>query len=550
MSRRGIHRITHATNLAASDVTIDRIVSFDLAPTLAGELSSTCSTTFLSALFKRIELLQETGNTIESLPKNNEVLTTADFLYRHSSTVGGITGIVLGAAVPVFLFYNYFERIELQISFFGVFFPGVPFAIALSGLFKSLSFTLLRPVRDALKMAYGVHLEVCQREQYWRSLHWREYEKEVARLFRKNGFDVRETPGTGDKGVDFIAKRNGKQFVAQCKNHSKTIGPNVVRELIGTVVSQRADAGILIATCGFSSGAVQAANGVPVILLDVFDLLELQKHSSFDSFLDSNSLETVSEVSVELLSPTKSAHLEGEALLSICKNLEGFLGTARFWPDFSNPNGDIPDIEAHFNFNDLFKIFDQLILDEDMVLDYIMFRDHDEGRPLIYVRRKSEMRIRTADEYFQRFSFTPDEFWSWSQDRSKLLNDAYLKWIRFPRSILGCFHYALFSIVSDQMNLYWHTNYARREWFAVAEDFVNSVRKFEKSMKPADTLRLLTQIDIRPEVELDSIGAAVTIVTLRDKHEYNQSVVRIRFPSTYEGIEDTPLVSTGLNILY
>ena len=63
---------------------------------------------------------------------------------------------------------------------------------------------------------------------------WQAFERDVARLFLQNGFDdVRLIGGTGDKGGDVLAVKDGKLWVTQCKHTTYTSPPlSAVDEVI------------------------------------------------------------------------------------------------------------------------------------------------------------------------------------------------------------------------------------------------------------------------------------------------------------------------------
>jgi HJR/Mrr/RecB family endonuclease len=48
--------------------------------------------------------------------------------------------------------------------------------------------------------------------------------------------------------------KDGKKIVVQCKAHRNPVGPNVVRELYGTMFHAGADAAKLVALGGFTQG--------------------------------------------------------------------------------------------------------------------------------------------------------------------------------------------------------------------------------------------------------------------------------------------------------
>lgn len=63
---------------------------------------------------------------------------------------------------------------------------------------------------------------------------WQAFERDVARLFLQNGFgDVRLIGGSGDKGGDILAVKDGKLWVTQCKHTTSTPPPlSAVDEVI------------------------------------------------------------------------------------------------------------------------------------------------------------------------------------------------------------------------------------------------------------------------------------------------------------------------------
>lgn len=111
---------------------------------------------------------------------------------------------------------------------------------------------------------------------FWRSLSGRGFERELAALFRGNGYNVSLTPVSGDLGVD-IELRKGDHFaVVQCKALKQPVGPSAVRELYGTLVAQHADEGILASVSGFTPGARQFASNKPIMLMGLQEIIALQ----------------------------------------------------------------------------------------------------------------------------------------------------------------------------------------------------------------------------------------------------------------------------------
>lgn len=123
--------------------------------------------------------------------------------------------------------------------------------------------------------------------EYWKNLSGYEFEKEIAKLYKKLGYGVTVTPQSGDGGVDIILEKDGKRIAVQCKHHAKPVGPAPVRELLGVVASQDFDCGIFISLNGYTKNAISEANlsKVQISLLSLYDILALLKNqsSTYDS---------------------------------------------------------------------------------------------------------------------------------------------------------------------------------------------------------------------------------------------------------------------------
>lgn len=89
------------------------------------------------------------------------------------------------------------------------------------------------------------------------------FEQYVGILLERSGYRVRRTGGSGDRGIDLLARRDGVTYVVQCKRYEETVGPSTVRELIGAMTNAGIRRGFLVTTSGFSSGARLAARKAP-----------------------------------------------------------------------------------------------------------------------------------------------------------------------------------------------------------------------------------------------------------------------------------------------
>jgi restriction system protein len=111
----------------------------------------------------------------------------------------------------------------------------------------------------------------------------RKFEKLVAELYRRQGFEATLTPASGDEGADvYVVSHNelGRTlWVVQAKRNApdRKIEAGVVRELLGTVIAKQASAGILVTTSFFQPGAEKLERELQyrLSLKDYLDLQEL-----------------------------------------------------------------------------------------------------------------------------------------------------------------------------------------------------------------------------------------------------------------------------------
>ena len=68
--------------------------------------------------------------------------------------------------------------------------------------------------------------------------------------------------------------RGTKRIIVQCKAHKGYISPGVVRDLYGTMIHHQADEAWLVSTRGFFTGSRAFAEGKPIRLLTIEDILE------------------------------------------------------------------------------------------------------------------------------------------------------------------------------------------------------------------------------------------------------------------------------------
>lgn len=111
-----------------------------------------------------------------------------------------------------------------------------------------------------------------------RSLSPRSFERYVAGLFRQKGYRVLIRGRSGDLGVDLeVTSPVGRRAIVQCKRYQNTVGPDVVRELYGTLIHEQVAWAFLVTTAEISDSAREWAQGKPLTLIDGATLLEIAR---------------------------------------------------------------------------------------------------------------------------------------------------------------------------------------------------------------------------------------------------------------------------------
>ena len=90
--------------------------------------------------------------------------------------------------------------------------------------------------------------------------------------FRSQGWEVKQTPISGDQGVDLIASIDDLRLCIQCKDHLKAIGNKAVQEVYSGKKYWSGTHAILISRSGFTKSAQKLALSSKVILINEFEI--------------------------------------------------------------------------------------------------------------------------------------------------------------------------------------------------------------------------------------------------------------------------------------
>ena len=113
------------------------------------------------------------------------------------------------------------------------------------------------------------------RSWWWKLDGW-EFEEEVAKVFRLNGYRARVTRKTGDDGVDVIMYKDKDKIIVQCKHYVNPVGVSVARELNGIKDDFKATKLILVASSGVTQPCQDFIRNKPYFkILNLEDIIRL-----------------------------------------------------------------------------------------------------------------------------------------------------------------------------------------------------------------------------------------------------------------------------------
>lgn len=96
-----------------------------------------------------------------------------------------------------------------------------------------------------------------------------QFEAFCGELLKQNGFrDVQVMGGSGDQGVDIIAKKEGLRYAIQCKRYSSKLGNTPVQEVFAGRIHYGCDIAAVMTNNYFTAGAAELARSTGVFLWD------------------------------------------------------------------------------------------------------------------------------------------------------------------------------------------------------------------------------------------------------------------------------------------
>jgi ribonuclease HI len=118
-----------------------------------------------------------------------------------------------------------------------------------------------------------------------RAISSTQFEDEIARMFTRLGYEVKQTSYSNDGGRDAIMMKDGNKYLVECKRYAKggLSGRPALQKFHSAIMTDNATSGFFVTTGGFSDPAVKFATENKIELIDAAALVRLMLESRSNS---------------------------------------------------------------------------------------------------------------------------------------------------------------------------------------------------------------------------------------------------------------------------
>ena len=134
----------------------------------------------------------------------------------------------------------------------------------------------LLAVAALLVLVHGIPAEPVAAEPL-PTLTPRQFEQHCGDVLAARGWSVAVGRGSGDQGVDVLARKDGRALVIQCKLHARPVGNKAVQEALAGRGYAGADAAAVVSNAPYTAAAHALAARVGVLLVNVADLPRIER---------------------------------------------------------------------------------------------------------------------------------------------------------------------------------------------------------------------------------------------------------------------------------
>ncbi len=152
--------------------------------------------------------------------------------------------------------------------------------------FVAFALLILSGALDGKKDDEGDHAYTITSVTNVDRMEGREFEYFCAELLERCGFEeVEVTRGSGDQGVDILARKEDIKYAIQCKNYSHPLGNSPVQEVYAGKTFYKCHVGVVMTNSTFTKGARQLADSVGIILWDKSRLDKMMIRTGMQEFV-------------------------------------------------------------------------------------------------------------------------------------------------------------------------------------------------------------------------------------------------------------------------
>src|SRR5262249_6805565 len=114
-----------------------------------------------------------------------------------------------------------------------------------------------------------------------RSISPQLFEDEIAHMFRRLGYEVKQTPYVNDYGRDAILMKDGKKFLLECKRYGEggSSGRPDLQKFHSAITTDGAVSGFFVTTGRFTRDAMEFRSNPPIKLIDGNQLVRMMFES-------------------------------------------------------------------------------------------------------------------------------------------------------------------------------------------------------------------------------------------------------------------------------
>ena len=210
------------------------------------------------------------------------VSTFIIWFIRKAIKAGRFIELLLSTFVLVLVYWILISTI----NYFDISLDFVGFIVTLGAPLGIYSFYWIYLFAHEKVTSTRVNLKWADRNWWWTLDGW-EFEEEVARIFRLNGYSAKVTKKTGDGGIDIILYKDKEKYIVQCKHYQNPLPIEPLRALNGVREDFGADKLIMIASSGLSKAGYEFLENKPYYtVLDLEDIIKMGLRPTEEDVID------------------------------------------------------------------------------------------------------------------------------------------------------------------------------------------------------------------------------------------------------------------------